>query len=204
MELIFKFFSIFVLGFIGGITPGPVLTASFTESLRKGFLKSLPIIFMAMISEIIIALFILTVLFSINIPESIFYIFSFIGAGVLVWLAMQIWKIKNVGGEGEVFDFKKIFILMLFNGSFWIFWITVCVPQAFLLRKDIEFGQFLFLIIFELGWLIATISLVFIFSRFRLFLIKNNFVPIVFKIFSIILVYFAINLLFESFRYFIK
>ena len=186
------------------MTPGPILTASFTESLRKGFIKSLPIIFMAMISEVLIATFILTIFFSTNIPESVFYIISFIGAGVLIWLAVQVWKIKSVGGEGDIFDFKKIFLLMIFNGSFWIFWITVCIPQAFLLKNSIAFGQFVFLGIFELGWLIATTSLVFIFSRFRKFLIKNNYVSIVFKIFSVILVYFAVNLVIESFKYFFK
>jgi threonine/homoserine/homoserine lactone efflux protein len=199
---IFQLLGIFALGFIGGATPGPVLTASFTESLRKGFIKSLPIVFMAMISEIIIALFILTLFFSLNVPESIFYIISFIGAGVLVWLALQVWKIKDIGGEGKVFDFKKIFLLMIFNGPFWIFWITICVPQAFLLKEEIAFGQILFLVIFELGWLIATVSLVFIFSRFRSLLIKSNFVSIVFKVFSLILFYFAIKLAITSILYF--
>lgn len=204
MELIFQLFSIFVLGFIGGSTPGPILTASFTESLRKGFIKSLPVIFMAMFSETVVALLILTFLFSAQVPESVFYFISFIGAGILVWLAVQVWKIKSIGGEGEVFDFKKIFALMLFNGSFWIFWITICVPQAFLLQKNIAYGQFLFLAIFELGWLTSTTALVFIFSRFRNLLIKNKIVSIVFKIFSLILVYFAASLLFTSFAYFVK
>lgn len=200
---IFQLLGIFILGFIGGATPGPVLAASFTESLRRGFVKSLPIVFMALISEVLIALFILTLFFSINIPKSTFYIISFIGAGVLVWLSLQVWKIKDVGGEGQVFDFKKIFLLMVFNGSFWIFWITICVPQAFLLKEEIAYGQFLFLAIFELGWLIATVSLIFVFSRFRSFLVKSNLVPIVFKIFALILLYFAIKLTITSILYFI-
>ncbi|MFA6251806.1 MAG: LysE family transporter [Candidatus Paceibacterota bacterium] len=204
MDIIVQLFSIFVLGFIGGATPGPILTASFTESLRKGFVKSLPIVFMAMASEIVIASSILTIFFLYDIPEAFFYIISLIGAVVLVWLAIQVWKIKSIGEEGDIFDFKKIFLLMIFNGSFWIFWITVCIPQAFLLKNNIAFGQFVFLGIFELGWLAATVSLVFIFSRFRKFLIKNNYVSIVFKLFSIILIYFAVDLVFESLKYFIK
>ncbi|MCK9578381.1 hypothetical protein M0R01_02730 [bacterium] len=204
MDLLGQLLGIFTLGFIGGMTPGPILTASFTESLRKGFKKSLPVVFMAMTSEISIALLILLAFFSIPIPESVFYSISLIGAGILIWLATKIWKIKTIGGEGDIFDFKKIFLLMIFNGSFWIFWITVCIPQAFLLKNSIQFGQFIFLGVFELGWLIATVALVFIFSRFRSILIKKNYVSIVFKVFSIILVYFALNSIYGSFRFFIK
>jgi threonine/homoserine/homoserine lactone efflux protein len=199
---IFQLLGIFILGFIGGATPGPVLAASFTESLRKGFVKSLPIVFMALISEVLIALFILTLFFSINIPKSIFYIISFIGAGVLVWLAVQVWKIKEIGGESQVFDFKKIFLFTVLNGPFWIFWITVCVPQAFLLKEEIAFGQAIFLIIFELGWFVATVSLIFIFSRFRSLLVKSKLIPIAFKVFALILLYFAIRLTITSILYF--
>jgi len=202
MEILFQLLSIFLLGLIGGANPGPILTASFTEALRKGFAKSLPVVFMAMIAESIIAIFILTLFFSINIPESFFYAISFIGAGVLVWLASQIWKIKKLGGEGEVFSFKKIFLLTIFNGPFWIFWITICIPQAFLLKEQIMGGQILFLIIFELGWFSATVFLTFLFSQFRPFLIKTNFVPIIFKVFALILLFFALKLAITSFLYF--
>ncbi len=198
MGILIQIFSVFLLGLIGGANPGPILTASFTEALRKGFLKSLRVIFMAMIAESIVAIFILFLFFSIYIPQIIFYVISLVGAGVLIWLASQVWKIKELGGEGEIFSFKKIFLLTVFNGPFWIFWITICVPQAFLLKEKITGGHILFLILFELGWLFATIFLTFLFSRFRLLLAKSNFVSIVFKIFSLILLFFAIRLTIQS------
>jgi len=204
MGILLQLLSIFVLGLIGGASPGPILTASFTEALRKGFIKSLSVIFAAMIAESIIAVFILTLFFSINIPEIVFYIISLIGAVVLIWLASQVWKIKELGGEGEVFSFKKIFLLTIFNGPFWIFWITICVPQAFLLKEKITGGHILFLIFFELGWLFATIFLTFLFSRFRPLLIKNKFIAIVFKIFALILLLFAIRLTIGSILFLLK
>ncbi len=194
MGISLQFLSIFILGLAGGANPGPILAASFTESLRKGFIKSLRVIFMAMIAESIVALFILILFFSIRIPEIVFYLISLIGAVVLIWLALQIWKIKELGGEGEIFSFKKIFLLTVFNGPFWIFWLTVCVPQAFLLREKIPAGHFLFLIIFELGWLFATILLTFAFSRLRTLLVKSHFISIVFKCLALILLLFAIKL----------
>lgn len=198
MGILIQIFSVFILGLIGGANPGPILTASFTETLREGFFKSLRVIFMAMIAESVVAVFILFLFFSVHIPPIIFYVISLVGSGVLIWLALQVWKIKELGGEGEIFSFKKIFLLTVFNGPFWIFWITICVPQAFLLKEKIAGGHFLFLIFFELGWLFATIFLTFLFSRFRSFLVKSNFVPVVFKILSLILLFFAARLTIQS------
>ncbi|MDD5147036.1 MAG: LysE family transporter [Candidatus Daviesbacteria bacterium] len=194
MELLLQIFSAFMLGLIGGATPGPILTSAFAESLRKGFINSLRIIFMAMISEVIVALLILSIFFSFHIPQIIFSVISLIGTAVLIWLALQVWKIKKFDGEETIFSFKKIFLLTVFSGPFWIFWLAICVPQAFLLKQKIAGGQFLFLILFELGWLIATTGLTFLFSRFRPLLTKGNFVSVVFKILALILLFFAIKL----------
>jgi threonine/homoserine/homoserine lactone efflux protein len=194
MGIIAQIFSVFILGLLGGANPGPILASAFTEALRKGFIKSPRVIFMAMFAETIIALFILVVFFSIKIPEIFFYIISLAGAGVLVWIALQVWKVKEIDEGGEIFSFKRIFLLTVFNGPFWIFWITICVPQAFLLKEMIAGGQFLFLALFELGWLLATLFLTFLFSRFRQFLTKKKLTPFVFKFFAILLLLFAIRL----------
>lgn len=204
MDFVSKLIEIFVLGLIGGANPGPILAASFTEALRKGFIGSLKVIFMAILAETIVAGFILFLFFSINIPNYIFYIISFVGAGVLIWLASKVWKIKEIGGEGELFSFKKIFLLTIFNGPFWIFWIAICVPQAFLLKEKIAYGQVWFLILFELGWLVGTVFLVYLFSCFRPLLSKTKFVPVIFKIFALILIFFAIKLIYGSIMFFIK
>jgi len=195
--------SIFVLGLIGGSVPGPILASAFTESVRRGFGKSLIVIFRAFLAELIVVVFILTIFFSFNVPQSFFYLISFAGAIVLIYLALQVWKIERIGDkEGELFSFGKIFTLTVLNGSFWIFWITICVPQAFLLKERVPQGHLLFLLLFELGWISATVLWTFIFSRFRSFLTKEKVVPVVFKIFSLILLYFAINLLIEGFKFF--
>ncbi len=153
MELLFQAFSAFILGIIGGAIPGPMLTSAFTESLRKGFVGSLRVIFKALIAETIVAASILGIFFSLRIPIAVFSIVSLFGVIVLIWFALQIWKIKKINDKGEIFSFKKIFLLTISNGPFWIFWITIYIPQAFLLKQKVMGGQFLFLLLFELGWL---------------------------------------------------
>jgi len=204
MEILIQIFSVFLLGIIGGSVPGPILTASFTEALRKGFINGLRVVFMALVAETSVAIFILTVFFSIDIPQILFYIISLIGAIVLVWLASQVWKIKEIGGEGEIFSFLKIFLLTVSNGAFWLFWITICVPQAFLLEEIIGGGHVLFLIVFELGWLFSTVFWVFLFSRFRPLLMKKNFIQVVFKFFAFLLCFFAVRLALESITFLLE
>lgn len=204
MGVILQFLSIFLLGFIGGAIPGPIIASTFTEVLRKGFIKSLRVITYAAISEIIVAALIMFLLFSANIPQGIYHAISLLGAIVLIWLAQQIWSIKKLNDKGELFDFKKIFLLTIFNGPLWIVWTTICVPQAYLLSQKIIGGQFIFLIIFELGWFFSTLSLTLLFSRFRPLLIKEKVISNVFKFFSLILVLFAFRLVITSVIYFSK
>ena len=204
MTLLFHFFSIFLLGFIGGSIPGAILTSAFTEVLRKGFIKSLRVVFFALISEVIVASLIMFLLFSLHIPQTVFYVISLIGAGVLVWIAKQVWMIKKLHDNGKIFDFKKIFLLTIFNGPLWIFWSTICVPQAYLLSQKIYGGQALFLLFFEIGWLTSTLIITFIFSRFRPLLTKEGVIGIVFKFFACILFLFAVRLFLTSVGYFIK
>jgi threonine/homoserine/homoserine lactone efflux protein len=204
MVIALQLFSIFVLGLIGGATPGPILTSIFTDILRKGFINSLEIIFQALASEIIVASTILILFFYLNIPQSVFHIISFVGAGILIWLATLVWKIKKLDDKGKIFSFKKIFLLTVFNGQLWIFWISICVPLAYNLSQKIIGGQFIFLLFFELGWLVATTAMAYVFSYFRKLITKGEFVQILFKIFALILIFFAIKLIVENIAFIIK
>jgi threonine/homoserine/homoserine lactone efflux protein len=189
-----------LLGLIGGSVPGPMLASAFTESLNKGFLRSLRVIFWAMASETLVAIFLLAAFFSFRIPQAVFSVISFLGAVVVVWLATQVYRIRGFNETGDIFSFSKIFLLTVLNGPFWIFWITICIPQAFSLRRKIAGGHIFFLILNELGWLFATVFWTFLFSRFRPLLSQGKLVSKSFKAIALILLFFAGKLLFESFE----
>jgi len=196
--------SAFILGLIGGVIPGPVLAATFTEILQYNFLKSFRIILWAMLTETSVALVSLLVLSSFNLQEAVFRGISFIGAGVLIWIATQIWKVQTLyTGEKVHFSLAKISAMILANGVLWTFWITVCVPRAILLSEKIHFGQFLFLILVEIGWLFSTVFVAFIFSRFRTLLSGPKVVPIIFKIFALVFIYFALDMVYKSIVFFV-
>lgn len=195
--------SAFFLGLIGGVIPGPVLTATFTEILQSGFFKSLRIIFWAMFVETVVALISLLVLSSMGFSMAVFSGISFIGAGILIWIASLIWKVTKIDSEEKVhFSLGKISAMIMANGVLWTFWITVCVPKAILLSEKIQFGQFIFLILVEIGWLVSTVVVAIVFSRFRKMLSDPNVVPVIFKIFSLIFVYFAFDMIYKSINFF--
>ncbi len=190
-----NFLSTFTLGLIGGFIPGPILISAMTESLKK-IANGLKVVLWALISESIIALLILLVLFSLNLPVVLFYAISIVGGIYLLYLSWQVAKIKEVNEkDATVFNFYKIFILTLLNGSFWIFWITICVPLALELKKMVFAGHLLFLLLFELGWLTATVLVVLIFSRFKLIFHNQKAISILYRLLALILVYFSLKMI---------
>ncbi|HSA84503.1 MAG TPA: LysE family transporter [Patescibacteria group bacterium] len=204
MEIVSLLISALVLGLIGGAIPGPIITAVFTEIIQSGLWRSFRIIFIGLITEAIIALFCVISIASLNLPESIFRIIALIGAGILIWLATLIWKITKIDTKTRVhFSTKKIVAMILANGALWIFWITVAIPKAIILSNYIAYGEYLYLVILELGWLISTAGIAFIFSRFRSWLSQPHIVPYIFKICALAFVYFALDAIYQTAQFFL-
>lgn len=203
MRIIIQLLEIFLLGVVGGVVPGPIMTSVFAEVLGRGFARSLLVVFRALAAETVVALVVLISFSYLHLPESAFHTVSLFGAGVLFWLAWQVWHISSVPDDGmEVFPFRKILLLTVLNGGFWIFWITIAVPRAFSLDAVVPLGKFLFLLVFEAGWLAAMVGLAFVFSRFRDLLQRKGLVSLTYKMFALLLVLFAIRSVVDVARYF--
>ncbi|NTU99425.1 LysE family transporter [Candidatus Falkowbacteria bacterium] len=196
--------SAFILGLIGGVIPGPVLTATFTEILQSGIPKSMRIILWAMFTETVVALVSLFALSSMGFSEKFFQGLSIVGAAILIWISTSIWKVNKIDTEEKVhFSLAKISAMIMANGVLWTFWITVCVPKAIMLSQKMAFGSFLFLVFVEIGWLFSTVLVAFVFSRFRKVLSSPKVVPIIFKIFALTFAYFAADMTYKSLKFFL-
>lgn len=194
-----------MLGLIGGVIPGPVITAVFTEILQSGYVKSLRIIFIALVTETIVALVSLLVLGSLGFNESFFRGLSLAGAFILIWIAISIWKVRSLdSGEKVHFGLWKVVLMILSNGILWTYWITICIPKAILLSDTVYLGEYLFMGLVQLGWLISTLLVAFLFSRFRKVLSRPKVIPVLFKIFALAFAYFAIDMIYKSILYFIQ
>jgi len=205
MDLISQVTEIFLLGVVGGAAPGPIQTSVLTEVLKGGLVRGVKVVLRALVAEVIVATAALTILFFLNMPQFYFEILSVFGALFIFYLAFGIWKIDKIGDEkGEIFTFSKIFFLTVLNSGFCIFWLTVCAPRAFALGRQIAYGEVMFLIAFEAGWLAVTLLLAVIFSKFRPLLLQKNLISPVFKFFALILIFFSLRSIFESAAYFLK
>lgn len=193
------------LGLIGGMIPGPVITAVFTEILQSGFKGSLRIIFIAMLIETLVAVISLLIFSLSGLDEAVFRILSFFGALVLVWISTSLWKVKTLDtNEKVIFTNWKIIVMILSNGVLWTYWITICIPKAILLSEQILFGDYLFMGLVQIGWLISTLLMAFLFSRFRSLLSRPKIIPVAFKVFALIFIYFAFDMILKSILFFIN
>lgn len=194
-----------MLGLIGGVIPGPVITAVFTEILQSGYLKSLRIIMIALVTETLVALFSLLVFDALGFNETFFRGLSLAGAAILIWISISLWKVRTLdSGDKVYFGLWKIVIMILSNGVLWTYWITICIPKAILLGDSLHLGQYIFMGLVQLGWLISTLMVAFLFSRFRLALSRPKVIPVLFKIFALAFAYFAIDMIIKSILYFIQ
>ena len=194
-----------MLGLIGGVIPGPVITAVFTEILQSGYMKSLRIIMIALITETVVALISLIILDSLNFNEAFFRGLSLAGAAILIWIAFSIWKVRSLDtGQKVHFGLWKVILMILSNGVLWTYWITICIPKAILLGEQLNLGQYLFMGLVQMGWLISTMVLAFLFSRFRKVLSRPRVIPLLFKIFALAFAYFAIDMIYKSLQYFLQ
>lgn len=191
-----------ILGLAGGIVPGPVLAASFTETLLHGFWKSMRIILWALLIETLVAVASLMILSAVHLPAWFFNVLSLVGAAMLLWIAFSVWKINSIETKSTmVFSFSKMLVMILANGVLWTYWITVCVPQAISLGEKIPGGNFLFVLLVEAGWLISTVAVVFLFSRFRRLLTGTRTIRWVARFLSLVFAYFAIDILYHSIQF---
>ena len=194
-----------MLGLIGGVIPGPVITAIFTEILQSGYSKSLRIILIAFVTETVVALLSLILFSALGLPESFFHGLSLLGAVILIWIARSVWKVQSLDtGKTVHFNIWKIILMILSNGVLWTYWITICIPKAILLNDQITLGAYLFMGLVQLGWLISTLLVAYIFSRFRKVLSRPRIIPILFKIFALAFVYFSIDMVIKSLLYFTR
>lgn len=193
----------FMLGLIGGVIPGPVITSVFTEILQNGLPSSLRIILIALITETLVAIASLFLLGSLQLHEGFFRGLSLAGAAILIWIAVSLFRVKRLDTDEKVhFTTLKIIAMILTNGVLWTYWITVCIPKAILLGQDVTLGAYLFMGLVQLGWLISTLLLAILFSRFRRLLSKPKAIPLIFKIFAGAFAYFAADMIYQSIRYF--
>lgn len=195
-----RFLEVFALGFFAGLIPGPIVTALFTETIRAGQEKARRIIWTAALGEMLMSV-ISVFVFSFFDPASVlFSALSIFGTLVLLSIAVDLWKVSEIHEEEPLFSSKRIFFIAFLNGMAWVFWITVCTPQAIALGEEISYGRWLFIVLFEAGWICSTLALGFLFAYFRPYFQSNQKLNLLFRAVAIFFVFFALKLAYGSLK----
>lgn len=164
---------VFFLGFICGLIPGPVVSAVFAETLRGGWRAARRIVVWAAAGELVMSVACVAILSAAKPAPWIFSLLSLAGSLVLLRLSWDLWIVEAIAESNSLFTNLRVFTVAILNGMAWIFWITVCVPQAMALGGLLRGGEWLFILLFEAGWIISTLSLCLFFEFLRPWL-KNK------------------------------
>ncbi len=196
------------LGFIGGITPGPILLVALSEILQspeKGLTKGRMYIFVSALTEFCIGLFLVVTSSWLKIPSIFFHVFAVFGVVLLIYIAIQLYKIKGTDytKEQKQIDIKHIVMLMIFNGPLWIFWVSVCLPTAFSLGDVLKYGEYLFIIIFQISMIVAMFVIFYGFNSLRKFLTNEKVIKKVFTVLSVLVFFIALKVLFSEIKFFL-
>ena len=179
------------LGLLCGLIPGPVVTSIFTETIRRGWQSGRRIVFWAAFGELIMSVICVGALSMVDPASALFAVLSMFGALILVSLAWDLWRVDEIAEEEPLFSRRRVLFLALFNGMAWIFWITVCTPQAIALGTLFWGGQWVFILLFETGWLISTLTLCYLFGYFRPYFQSNKRLHHLYRFVAVLFLFFA-------------
>lgn len=198
-----------VLGFTGGITPGPIILLSFAEILRspkQGLVNGGMYLLFAGLTEFCVALFLIYTSSWLSIPNIVFHFLAIFGIAILIFLAINILKINKIEykEQKKQIQIKHIIGLMLFNCPMWLFWLSVCLPAAFRLGTQIRHGEYLFAIIFEISMMFGLAIMLFGFNSFRKFFTNERIIKRIFLILSSLLFLIALKILSSEVLFFYK
>ena len=198
-----------ILWLIWWVTPWPVILIAFSEMLKspkKWLKRGILFLFIAAITEFFIALFLILSFSFLQIPEFIFHIISLVWVLVLLYIAYQVYKVRKIEYSEDTKQVKAwhIFTLMMLNGPMWVFWLSVCLPEAFKLWNILPYWEFIFLIIFEISMMIWLGLILFSFYWFRKAFTNEKIVGKIFLILSLLLFGIAVKILYTEIIYFIS
>lgn len=181
-----------ILGIIGGLLPGPILTMVVTDTMARGLQKSWLTVVYAIIAEFVLVGLLFTVLAFIDIPEVVLLGINIAGIVLLTYIAVNVWKsATDVLESSTGISLRTMFGLMFLNSTPYMFWLTICLPLIDQLGSFVLYPAVWFFFAFELGWGSSNFGLAIASHFFRDSVIKNGKLAYVFRGAALLLVFFA-------------
>ena len=191
------------LGFVAGISPGPLLVLVITETIKHNRKEGIKIALVPLISDLPIVLFSVFVAYKLSDSDILLGIISFLGAAFLLFLAIENIRVKsidvNLNNERNK-TFRKGIIANFLSPHPYLFWMLVGAPisikaytQSFIAAVLFIAGFYVFIVGTKIG--VAIIS-----EKSKNILSSKSYIVIV-KVLGVILLLFSIILIKDGFKF---
>jgi len=183
-----------ILGFIQGLTPGPLLTLVISETLKFGREDGFRVAVSPLITDSTIVLFSLIVLSAFEGYGLLLGIVSVFGACYLIYLGLE-----NVRTKIKEQEIRRGINTNFLNPHTYLFWLLVGGPIILEnIGTDASAVAF-FLLGFYCFLIGSCVFIAIIVGKSKQF-IKSRYYSLIIKILGVILILFAINILIDGLR----
>ena len=185
------------LGFIAGISPGPLLTLVITETIKYNRKEGVKIALSPLISDLPIVVFTVYIIGRASNYNTVLGIISLLGALFIIYLAWENIKTKKFQIDIpniKTLTFRKGVIANLLSPHPYLFWLLVGAPFTIKAYEENLISAILFVTGFYVFIVGTKITVAFLTEKSKMFVSSKTYVMIV-KILGFILLIFSIILI---------
>lgn len=185
------------LGFIAGISPGPLLVLVITETIKHNRKEGIKIALVPLISDLPIVLFSVFVVYKLSNSDILLGIISFLGAAFLLFLAWENIRVKSIEvnlNNEKTRTIKKGVIANFLSPHPYLFWMLVGAPISIKAYNQSIICAVLFIVGFYIFIVGTKIGVAIISEKSKNILSSRSYIVIV-KVLGFILLLFSFILI---------
>ena len=186
-----------ILGLAAGLSPGPLLALTITQSLKYGIGEGIKVAMAPLVTDAPIVILALWILFRMQSVDIVLGILSLVGCLYVSYLALDNFRAKPVvidSFQTTPRSLLKAVVVNVLNPSPYLFWMTVGGPLILRESRQSVVPAGIFLLLFYLFLVGSKIILAIITGRFKDFLTSKYYLFIL-RFLGTALLFFAILLL---------
>lgn len=170
------------LGFSAGVSPGPLLALTISETLKFGTKTGIKVALTPLVTDAPIIIGTVFLLSELKELDNIFALISIVGALFLVYFGFENLFVKSVAGEIEgskISSFQKAILANYLNPHPYLFWMTIGGPLFIGGLEISPWNAAVYIITFYSMLVGSKIGVVIVSSRMSAFLKSNKYLYLI-------------------------
>ena len=188
----------FLVGIIGGISPGPITALLLGETFRNGVRSGIQVPLALIFTNIFFGVFSVSLIFlGASITDKILLYFPYIGGAVFIYMGISEWRSSGrIDLTHTTHPFRKTLLMDVLNPHPYIFWFTILAAPIVAHLKESDWNFSLLAWGLFIVGLCGTKSIISLTAHAIRPYLKDHIVRIILKVLAVALVFFGIKLLF--------